>query len=205
MSQQLKHNSDEATDEMLMLSYAQGEHSAFEALYLKHKGGLYRYFIRQLGDAQLAEDLYQETWGRVIRRAAQYQVTAKFTTWLYKIAHNLLIDHVRAVKPVDSYENIDSMQHEEQVAQFNRVASSNTLDEQAIFEQQSLLFKLCISLLPQVQKEALLLNLETGLTTQVISEIVGASFEATKSRLRYAHAGVKECVTQKWQGKDNDR
>lgn len=202
MNQQLVQDNGEVTDEMLMLSYAQGEDRAFETLYLKHKGSLYRYFIRQLSDSQLAEDLYQETWGRVIRSASQYQVSAKFTTWLYRIAHNLLVDHIRAVKPVETYGDIDALQHEEALAEIDCEVQS--LDDQAINWQKSLIFKVCLSLLPQVQKEALLLNLETGLTAQAISEIVDASYEATKSRLRYAHAGVKECVTQRWQGESHD-
>ncbi len=56
-----------------MLAYAAGDAQAFERLYLKHKGGLYRYFVRQLSDMTLAEDLYQETWSRVIKAAQSYQ------------------------------------------------------------------------------------------------------------------------------------
>ena len=70
-----------ASDEQLMLDYQAGSSKAFEVLYRKHKGPLYRYFVRQLHDQQLAEDLYQETWGKVIKAASQYQVSAKFTTW----------------------------------------------------------------------------------------------------------------------------
>ncbi|MFB2660675.1 sigma-70 family RNA polymerase sigma factor [Shewanella mangrovisoli] len=184
----------EHTDEQLMLRYAKGDGKAFEQLYLKHKGALYRYFVRQLGDKQLAEDLYQETWGRVIRAAANYEPSAKFNTWLYRIAHNLLIDHVRAVKPVDL------VSHDNEEGQDTFVGAEQEQPDVHWQEtQKSLLLKTCIALLPQVQKEAFILNIEMGFTAAVISDIAGVTLEATKSRIRYAYQSLKDCVNAKWQ------
>ncbi len=185
----------EHSDEQLMLCYAKGDSQAFEQLYLKHKGALYRYFVRQLGDKQLAEDLYQETWGRVIRAAANYEASAKFTTWLYRIAHNLLIDHVRAVKPVDL---IASDEDEAGLDTFV-AGEQDKPDVQWQAAQKSLLLKTCIALLPQVQKEAFILNIEMGFTAAIISDIAGVTLEATKSRIRYAYQSLKDCVSAKWQ------
>ena len=185
----------EHSDEQLMLCYAKGDSQAFEQLYLKHKGALYRYFVRQLGDKQLAEDLYQETWGRVIRAAANYEASAKFTTWLYRIAHNLLIDHVRAVKPVDL---ITSDGDEAGLDTFV-AGEQDKPDVQWQAAQKSLLLKTCIALLPQVQKEAFILNIEMGFTAAIISDIAGVTLEATKSRIRYAYKSLKDCVSAKWQ------
>ncbi|MEC4727017.1 sigma-70 family RNA polymerase sigma factor [Shewanella sp. D64] len=185
-----------------MSQYAQGDTSAFESLYQKHKGGLYRYFVRQIGDIQLAEDLYQETWGRVIKAAASYETSAKFTTWLYRIAHNLLIDHVRAVKPVDLFS--EAFNEDQDVDSF---LPSDTQTPDTQFEEgvKAKLLKHCISLLPTVQKEALLLNMEAGFTAGVISEVVGISLEASKSRIRYANQSLKTCVMNKWQEVENER
>ncbi|MGP1718727.1 sigma-70 family RNA polymerase sigma factor [Shewanella frigidimarina] len=183
------------SDEQLMLDYQAGDVRAFEALYLKHKGPLYRYFVRQLHDQQLAEDLYQDTWGKVINAAKQYQVTAKFTTWLYKIAHNLLIDHVRAVKPLDKVtpldedETMDSLQADDQ-------ASPEPQVEQ---QQQADMMKGCIAKLPAVQKEAFLLNIEMGMTAAMISDIANVTLEATKSRIRYAYQSIKQCIANQRQ------
>ncbi|MGP1832280.1 sigma-70 family RNA polymerase sigma factor [Shewanella frigidimarina] len=183
------------SDEQLMLDYQAGDVRAFEALYLKHKGPLYRYFVRQLHDQQLAEDLYQDTWGKVINAAKQYQVTAKFTTWLYKIAHNLLIDHVRAVKPLDKVtplgedETMDSLQADDQ-------ASPEPQIEQ---QQQADMMKGCIAKLPAVQKEAFLLNIEMGMTAAMISDIANVTLEATKSRIRYAYQSIKQCIANQRQ------
>src|ERR1700682_3111774 len=84
------------SDEDLMLAYAAGEAAAFDTLYARHKGGVYRYLLRQCRDAGVAEQLFQDVWMNLIRVRATYQPSAKFTTWLYTLAHNRLIDHHRA-------------------------------------------------------------------------------------------------------------
>ncbi|MCH1928573.1 sigma-70 family RNA polymerase sigma factor [Shewanella sp. A25] len=182
----------EQTDEQLMQLYAKGDAKAFEMLYLKHKGALYRYFVRQLADKQLAEDLYQETWSRVIRAAANYEPSAKFTTWVYRIAHNLLIDHVRSVKPVEAV-SLDDVE-------MDALAAEAGDKPDLVWEenQKSMLLKSCISLLPHVQKEAFILNIEMGFTALIISDIAGVTLEATKSRIRYAYQSLKNCVDAKW-------
>ncbi|MCG9697248.1 sigma-70 family RNA polymerase sigma factor [Shewanella sp. Isolate11] len=179
-----------------MYQYAQGDHQAFAQLYNKHKGALYRYFVRQMGDRQLAEDLYQETWSRVIKAAENYQSKAKFTTWLYTIAHNLLVDHYRALKPVDNFSDKAEAEHE-----LEALLESEELSPESHSEQQlkANILSGCIALLPQVQKEAFLLSMELGLTAAGIAEVVGAGMEATKSRIRYANQALKECVQRQWQ------
>jgi RNA polymerase sigma-70 factor (ECF subfamily) len=183
----------QSTDEQLMLAYQAGDIKAFESLYGKHKGPLYRYFVRQLHDNQLAEDLYQEVWGKVIKAAANYQVSAKFTTWLYKIAHNLIIDHVRAVKPLDDTQALA----EEQTMDSFMASAEIEPDSQLQQQQQANVLQGCIALLPSVQKEAFLLNVELGLTAAAISEIGQVTLEATKSRIRYAYQSIKTCVANK--------
>src|SRR5512132_2946022 len=84
-----------AGDEQLMLAYREGDAGAFEELYRRHKGGLYRFVLRSVRDRAVAEELYQEIWMRAIEARGRYEVQAKFTTWLYTIAHNRLVDHWR--------------------------------------------------------------------------------------------------------------
>ena len=189
-------------DQTLMHQYVQGDHCAFEQLYLKHKGPLYRYFVRQIGDKTLAEDLYQETWGRVIKAAANYQSQAKFTTWLYRIAHNLLVDHVRALKPVDNFSELFT---EEQDSDDLLPSDKHSPYADAENQLKASLLKRCIVLLPQVQKEAFLLNIEMGFTAAVIAEIAGVGLEATKSRIRYANQALRDCVSEKWQEQNDER
>ncbi|WP_372873288.1 sigma-70 family RNA polymerase sigma factor [Shewanella sp.] len=176
-------------DEHLMLRYAKGDIDAFDTLYQRHRGGLYRYFVRQIGDRHLAEDLYQETWSRVIKAASAYEASARFTTWLYRIAHNLLIDHVRAVKPLD-----DADTFEEELQELPDGMTPATALEQ---EQRVRALRHCVTLLPQVQKEAFLLSSEMGFSAPVISEIAAVSLEATKSRIRYAYQSLRNCVAKR--------
>src|SRR5688572_33036390 len=86
----------EGSDEELMLAYGRGDAGAFETLYGKHKGPLYRFVLRSVKGRGEAEELFQDIWMRVIEAAGRYRPQAKFTTWLYTIAHNRLVDHWRA-------------------------------------------------------------------------------------------------------------
>jgi RNA polymerase sigma factor (sigma-70 family) len=92
------------SDEALMLAYARGNAASFDALYLRHKGGLFRYLLRHTRNRALADDLFQEVWGKLIDTRARYEVRAKFQTFLYTIAHHCFIDHCRrsAVRPTHS-------------------------------------------------------------------------------------------------------
>ena len=92
---------DTAVDEdaTLMLAYAQGDLAAFEALYARHRGTLYRFLLRACRQPAVADELFQETWSRVIAARERYQPQAKFTTWLLQIAHNLLVDSYRRKRP----------------------------------------------------------------------------------------------------------
>src|SRR5512144_2460872 len=91
----------DAGDETLMLAYAAGDAAAFDRLYARHRGGVYRYLLRHCGSAGTADDLFQDVWMNAIRARASYVPSAKFTTWLYRIAHNRLIDHWRASGQAD--------------------------------------------------------------------------------------------------------
>src|SRR6516162_9542083 len=83
---------DGRTDEELMLAYAQGDVRAFDVLYDRQRAMLYRFILRSVTDRASADELYQETWSRLIASRTRYRVEAKFSTWLLQIAHNLVVD-----------------------------------------------------------------------------------------------------------------
>src|ERR1043166_287973 len=85
----------EAPDEQLMLAYGDGDAGAFDTLYARHRGALFRYVLRGVKARAVAEELYQEIWILVIEARKRYAPSARFTTWLYTIAHNRLVDHWR--------------------------------------------------------------------------------------------------------------
>ena len=173
-------NHSTTTDESLMLAYAKGDVVSFETLYLRHKDALYRYVVRQVSDLDLAHDLYQECWGRIIKAANSYSHDAKWTTWAYRIAHNLVVDHYRAFKTVDAEVDTGSVRH-----------SPDRLHEQDQLAKQ---LKFCLGKLPSVQLEVFILSQETELTMKMIAEVVEASHEAVKTRLRYARTALQDCL-----------
>jgi RNA polymerase sigma factor (sigma-70 family) len=177
------------TDESLMLAWAAGELPAFETLYARHRSRLYSFLLRQLRDAALADEMFQDVWQRVIAARAGWQPDAAFTTWLFRIAHNRLNDHWRAARhrppaPGDA---------EERVA---RMSDTRTPETQLSEFEQRRRLQLAMEQLPDEQREVLQLRLEQELSLEEIAEITGVGRETVKSRLRYAmdklRAGLSE-------------
>ena len=175
----------EAPDEEIMLAYGQGDAGAFETLYKRHRGPLYRFMVRALKHRSAAEELFQEVWIRVIESRSRYAPQARFTTWLYTIAHNLLVDHWR--KKGLSLASLDA----EDVA----VESANPARQAEGREALARLLQ-AIEALPPAQREAFLLHEESGLTVAEIAAATGTNEEAAKSRLRYAMAKLKAVVDE---------
>lgn len=175
----------ERTDEELMLAYAGGDLLAFEMLYRRHRGTLYRFLLRSLRQRADADELFQETWSRAVAARERYRVEAKFTTWLLQIAHNLVIDRFRRARPQASadeadfvFDQLDAPESE----QPDRVLSE--------FEQRRRL-QIALEELPEEQRVTFLLRMENGLGLDDISEVTGAGRETVKSRLRYALARIR--------------
>jgi len=181
--------SAESSDEELMLGYRDGDAGAFDALYARHKGGVYRYLLRQCRDAATAEELVQEVWMNLIRARAGYTVQAKFTTYLYRVAHNRLIDHYRRNGHVDmvSFDDEDREEIVELPDERERPADA-ALDAR---RQAGRLLEL-IAALPGAQREAFLLQQEGGMSVEEIALATGVNRETAKSRLRYAMARLRQ-------------
>lgn len=172
----------EITDEELMLGYQGGDTHAFETLYHKHKGGLYRYFLRKCGNASIAEELFQDVWMKLINAREHYAVKAKFSTWLYQMAHNHFIDYYRK-HSISASMNQNFQENDLE----NIPAGKNQQPEQqAEFQQQTETLLQLISELPVEQREAFLLREEAGMGLAEIAEVTGVNMETAKSRLRYA-------------------
>lgn len=180
----------EATDEELMQRYRDGDARAFETLYARHKGPVYRYLLRQCGVAALAEELFQDVWMNLIKARARYEVRAKFTTWLYTLAHHRVIDHYRrqaAGVPI-SYDDDPDEPLIEQVADSEVRQPDNEFERRRQAQQ---LLQL-LAQLPEAQREAFLLREESGLSLEEIAAVTGVNAETAKSRLRYALAKLRQ-------------
>ena len=187
-------------DESLMLQYAQGDVQAFTDLYTRHKDSLYRYFLRQSTTPELAEELYQNVWNKLIKARSTYQVSSKFTTWLYRIAHNELIDHYRRNTTENKVIALNVEDKEIEVPnETGHLADlqQKTIDEQLHLSQQASHLRWCLKQLPRQQKEAFLLKHESGFTLNEIAKLVGESSEGVKSRIRYGINKLKHCLMHK--------
>ena len=173
---------DDQSDEALMLAYAEGQASAFDVLYERHKGPLYRYFTRQLPEAE-ANDCFQTLWEKLIGNRDRYRPDSAFRSYLFTIAHNVLMDHFRKqgrLGPESSTEPDE--------------LSQNDAGPESQHERGELLEKLhrLIRGLPHHQREAWLLRQETTFSTADIARVTGTSEEGVKSRLRYAREKLKQ-------------
>ena len=169
--------------EQLMLAYRGGDAGAFDRLYARHRARLFRFVLRSIKVRAAAEELYQEIWMRVIEARGSYKPTARFTTWLYTIAHNRMVDHWRrgglSLVSLDDHEvpanSPDPAQHAEAREALARFAAA-------------------LERLPPAQREAFLLHEEAGLTVSEIAAATASNEEAAKSRLRYAMAKLKAAL-----------
>jgi RNA polymerase sigma-70 factor (ECF subfamily) len=174
------------TDEELMLAYAQGDVRAFDTLYARQRGMLYRFILRSVSDRATVDELYQETWSRLIASRTRYRVEAKFSTWLLQIAHNLIVDSFRRARPQAGAEETETVMRELDVPEADR--PEQVLGE---FEQRRRL-QVVLEGLPSEQREAFLLRVESGLGLEEIAAVTGVGHETVKSRLRYAFAKIRE-------------
>ena len=179
----------DANDDLLMLAWVGGDTAAFEILYARHRGPLYRFLLRQVRNQALADEFFQDVWQRVIAARAGWKPDAAFATWLFRIAHNRLNDHWRAAKhrppaPEDS---------DERAA---RVPDPTTPErELSEFEQRRRL-QLAMEELPDEQREVLVLRLEQELSLDEIGAITGVGRETVKSRLRYAMDKLRQRLNE---------
>jgi RNA polymerase sigma-70 factor (ECF subfamily) len=171
-------------DGELMLRYAGGDLRAFESLYRRHRSGLYRYLARHTRDPEAANDIFQEVWSRVIASRSRYEPRAKFTTFLYRIAHNCFIDHCRRASARQDRANPGNEDFELEKVLPAPVAYLP--DARAEHAQTLTRYRSALASLPAEQRDTFLLYEESGLTLEEIGSITGVSMETAKSRLRYA-------------------
>ncbi len=175
-------------DSALMLRYQDGDMAAFETLYRRHNDPLYRYLLRLCRNRDTAEDLFQDVWGKIVKARSSYRPTAKFTTFLYRVAHNCFIDHVRRNKRHVGAggPDVDLQPHPGETLE--------TTTDRSLARQR---LGAALPALPVEQRDVFLLHEEAGLSLDEIAFVTGSNRETAKSRLRYARnkllAAIDEC------------
>lgn len=181
------------SDVELLRRFAAGEATAFEQLYQRYELSVFRYLLRNLRNRNLAEEALQETWFAVARDAARYRSgSARFTTWLFTIAHHRMIDSLRATRGTIEWEAVEQgAEHAIAIAEYTSIAEPYAA---AVADQQLSALMRALEKLPEEQRQAFLLQQEAELTVEDIAAICGCSFETAKSRLRYARTKLRELL-----------
>lgn len=175
---------------------ADGDGKAFEALYRQHREGLRRFFLRNCGSEALAQEMAQDVWFKVIRavRCNSFHAYGSFTSYLYRIARNQLIDWYRrrAISPEIEIDD-ETMECRSDVVDFQR--RSVCSPEQICGDKEAVrILMAAITELPEIQRTTLLMYLESEMSYKEIAEAMGTNRETVKSRLRYARRLLREKI-----------
>lgn len=183
------HSAAATTDEELIARYAAGEVAAFERLYARYEGPLWRYLLRLTRDRASAEELMQDTWFAVAREAARFRDDGHFAPWLYTIARRRVIDRHRMGRSTLSLQAGDEDGESLEQRLEDPAAPSPQAESERMQQGEAILAAL--GRLPPVQRDAFLLQVEAGLAVEQIAQVTGTTFETAKSRLRYAREKLK--------------
>jgi RNA polymerase sigma-70 factor (ECF subfamily) len=183
------------SDYELIQRFIKGEQSCFEQLIHRHKNKVFAYISLYIRDQALAEDLFQDTFMKVIQsvRAGKYQDNGKFISWVMRIAHNLIIDHFRRIKQMNTVSNDD---YESDLFNSKKLADS-TVEDDMIKRQIQKDVRKMITMLPDDQREVVILRHYAGLSFKEIAEITNVSINTALGRMRYALINMRKIMEEK--------
>jgi RNA polymerase sigma-70 factor (ECF subfamily) len=188
------------TDEALMAHYQQGDVDAFAELVSRHEKRLWNFVRRFVADSATAEDLLQEVFLRVVRSAAEWHPSAKFSTWLLTIARNLCTDQARrgALRKADSLDQTPGARADDSGShRIDKVASPEGNAERAAMNREiALRVDQAVEELPVEQREVFLMREVMDMSFAEIATATGASEPTVKSRMRYALERLRSALVE---------
>jgi len=180
------------TDYELIHEFVNGSQSGIEILIRRHKNRVFTYIMLMVKNEQLAEDIFQDTFIKVIHslNAGKYQDNGRFLSWVIRIAHNLVIDHFRKEKQMNMLSNDDTV-----VDLFNnRKLADKNIEDHIIHEQICENIRSLIERLPDDQKEVILLRHYGDLSFKEIADQTGVSINTALGRMRYALINLRKLI-----------
>ncbi|WP_146652768.1 RNA polymerase sigma factor [Labilithrix luteola] len=187
------------SDETLMLRYQNGDRAAFAQLVRRHQGPLYNFALRQVRIGQVAEDVVQEAFVRVVQNATDFKHEARFTTWVYTITRNLCIDQLRK-RALRKHPSLDESKSDD--GGDGPTLGEQTADPRASVERDATGIELkerilrAVDTLPDEQREVFLMREVSNLPFKEIAEITGVPENTVKSRMRYALERLQEALSE---------
>jgi RNA polymerase sigma factor (sigma-70 family) len=183
------------TDYELISRFIKGEQSCFEELINRHKNKVFAYISLYIRDQALAEDIFQDTFLKVIQsvKSGRYYDNGKFISWVMRIAHNLIIDHFRRIKQMNTVSNDN---YESDIFNSRKFADS-TIEDDLIKRQVQKDIRKMITQLPDDQREVVILRHYAGLSFKEIAEITDVSINTALGRMRYALINLRKLMDEK--------
>jgi RNA polymerase sigma factor (sigma-70 family) len=181
------------SDQQLIAGYLEGNHARLQELIVRHQTKVYSYIYMVVRDKELAEDIFQDTFIKVINtiRSGFYKEEGKFIQWVMRIAHNLIIDHFRKSKRIPVVENNNEYNIFDNLKVYDDSIEKKLIKEQ-IYED----LKKLIDLLPEEQREVLILRHYAGMSFKEISELTNVSINTALGRMRYALINMRKMIEQ---------
>ena len=182
------------TDEELVVFYAQGNNAAFDVLLNRHKSSIHSYIYFMVRNKELAEDIFQETFVKVIMTIKQgrYTENGKFKAWITRIAHNLIIDGIRQ----ERNENTISNDEVEVDLLNNMKLCDGTVEDNLVRRQVLSDVKKLVRHLPDNQREVLEMRYYRNLSFKEIADITGVSINTALGRMRYAILNMRRMAEE---------
>lgn len=182
-------------DNELVRLYLNGDKSAIEVLINRHHQRVFTYIVLLVKKQDLAEDIFQETFIKVIAslKKGKYQEQGIFVSWVVRIAHNLVIDHFRKSKNMRMFSNEDS---EMDIFNSQRFSES-TIEDDLVTSQIHTDIRALVDALPDEQREVVLLRHYGDLSFKEISEQTGVSINTALGRMRYALINMRKLIKER--------
>jgi RNA polymerase sigma-70 factor (ECF subfamily) len=187
------YGADESSDAAIMLRVAAGDETGFNYLVEKHYRAMIHFLFRMVHNQAVAEELAQEVFLRVYRSRESYRAEAKFTTWLYRIATNLAVNHARDTRHERSAQTVYLDQPDEETGSTPDVADDEPSVEQSMLRDERMAaIKQHVMALPERQRMAVLMHKYQGMDYRQIGDVLKLSESATKSLLFRAYQTLRD-------------
>lgn len=183
------------SDYELVERFIQGDQGSIEYLINRHRKKVYTYIFLVVKDQHLAEDIFQDTFIKVIKSLldGKYKDNGRFMSWVIRIAHNLIIDHFRKEKQLKTFSNDD---YESDLFNSKKFSDKN-IEEELVFEQITEDIRNLIDELPEDQKEVVILRHYVGLSFKEIADQTNVSINTALGRMRYALINLRKLIREK--------